>query len=312
MTAPVVPSLASVNLNLLVALDALLNEAHVGRAAQRLGVTQSAMSQSLKQLRDLYEDPLLTRGQFGLVLTPRAQEIVRGLKRGLAELHLTFAPLAFDPRTAVRSFTLGLSDWMAAAIVPALVQLCTAEAPGVSLRIAAFEIDAHRRAALLETGDTAVFIGAHLDPYPQIQHHALFDSGMVGFARLGHPVVHDQLTLEEYAALTHVVYSSGSPDALSWIDVALEAAGLTRRVVLRTAYLTVAALAIAESDHVLVARRHVAAGFTRRFRLQTFELPVPSRGNHSMDLVWHDRFTGDPAHRWLRDCVIRAWQASEL
>lgn len=311
-TAPLL-NLASVNLNLLVALDALLSEAHVGRAAQRLGVTQSAMSQSLKQLRELYGDPLLTRGQLGLVLTPRAQQIARGIRKGLAELHLTFAPSDFDPETSIRSFALGLSDSTAVAITPPLIKLFAAQAPGVTLRVVPFEADPYRRVEQLENGEAAAMVGADLDAHPQLHRQRLFPGGFVGLARTGHPGIRDRPTLAEYAALTHVICSPGAPDAPSFVDVVLDGAGLRRKVVLRTCYLVLAALVVSESDHVLVVRRDFAASFARRFDLQIFPLPADLEHERDLELelVWHDRFDGDPAHRWLRRCVIQAAELSE-
>lgn len=306
MPLAALPNLASVNLNLLVSLEALLDEAHVGRAAQRLGVTQSAMSQSLKQLRELYDDALLTRGERGLVLTPRAQELARGLRRGLAELHRTFAPAELDLRVAVRTFVVAMSDWTAAAIVPPLMQIIAAEAPGITLRVAQFEADPRRRTEQLEDGALSAVIGSLLDPHPQLHRCELLEGSKVGVARAGHPTAHAGVTVEAYAAMTHVAYGAGDPAAPSLIDTQLANAGLERRVVLHTSSLLVAALAVAQSDHVLVVRRHVAATFARWFHLKSFELPPELLPTPTLELVWHERFDADPAERWLRGCVVRA------
>lgn len=303
-------NLASVNLNLLVALDALLCEVHVGRAAQRLGVTQSAMSQSLKQLRELYDDALLTRGERGLVLTPRAQQLARGVHRGLAELHRTFAPSEFDPQSSIRTFVVGMSDWTAAAIVPPLIEIIAAEAPGITLRVAPFEADPQRRAEQLEDGEATAVVGAALAPHPQLHRRVLLEGSKVGVARAGHPTAHAGLTLAAFAALSHVAYGAGDPAIPGVIDAALAGLGLHRRVVLHTGSLLVAALAVAESDLVLAVCRNVATTFARWFHLRPFALPAELVTTLPLELVWHERFDVDPAQRWLRDCVARAAERS--
>jgi len=118
------------------------------------------------------------------------------------------------------------------------------------------------------------------------------------------------LTLEAYAALSHVAHVAGDPAIPSAIDTALAGFGLHRRVVLQTGSLLVAALAVAESDHVLVVCRHVAATFARWFHLKPFALPAELVATLRLELVWHDRFDADPAQRWLRDCVARAAERS--
>ena len=122
------------NLNLLRALDALLAEESVTRAAARLGVTQSAMSHTLRQLREQLEDPLLTKGPRGLMLTPRGRQIVVPPRRGLAELERAMTgESAFDPATSRRAFTVVAGDFFALQLLPALLAIVGKEAPGVDL-----------------------------------------------------------------------------------------------------------------------------------------------------------------------------------
>src|SRR6185369_14601673 len=122
--------LGAVNLNLLRALAALLAESSVTRAAARVGVTQSAMSHSLRQLREIFDDPLLVRGPRGMALTPRAQELSGPIRRGLAELSRAVAAgEPFDPARAARTFTLLTADFYSVVVLPPLFEILRREAP---------------------------------------------------------------------------------------------------------------------------------------------------------------------------------------
>ena len=128
-------NLATVNLNLLVALDALLAERHVTRAAARVGVTQSAMSNALRQLRALFDDPLFVRGPRGVTPTPRALSLAEPVRRGLATLSEAFAEPRFDPASAERTVVLAASDYVELVLLPPLLARIAREAPGVRLEV---------------------------------------------------------------------------------------------------------------------------------------------------------------------------------
>lgn len=293
--------LASINLNLLVALDALLAEAHVGRAADRAGVTQSAMSQSLKQLRELYGDPLLVRGRQGMCLTPRAQEIALELHRGLGALENTLAAPEFDTAKADCVFSVAMGDALALAIVPPLLQVFRERAPNVELRVLPIEQRIHLRTAHLESGHIDLLFGAGIDDAPELRRASLHQGGFVGLARSGN-VVPPAPSLEEYAAQSHVVYTLAS-GGFNFVDDALAAAGLKRRVVLRSSFLLLCAQIVAETDHVMLARKNVAPALVKRLPLRAFEAPVPTPVL-DLQMLWHERFEHHAAHRWLRAAVL--------
>ena len=295
-------NLAGINLNLLVALEALLGEAHVGRAARRVGVTQSAMSQSLRQLRELYRDPLLIRGGSRMTRTPRAEQIMDRLHSGLREIRATLAQPSFDPTTSTRSFGLAASDAMALGLVPQLMKRMSAVAPRVCLRSMPFEPEPHLRIEQLRNGDVDLALGVNLDEQPCVRHSRLYEGGFVGLVRNGSSIAKARLSVEEYAQLSHVVYSPPAPGP-SFVDVALESAGLRRNVALRTSYVLVAAAVVAESDHVLAVRKHMVAALVERFSLRTFELPFETP-RMALDAIWHERLDRDPGHRWFRSLVL--------
>ncbi|MFP2927106.1 LysR family transcriptional regulator [Pyxidicoccus sp. 3LG] len=295
--------LAGINLNLVVALDALLTEANVTRAARRLGVTQSAMSHSLRQLRELLGDALLIRGRGGMMRTPRAEQLAGPLHRGLLELQraLRSEPV-FEPRTATRHFTLATGDYFAAALLPELLSLLGREAPGVDLVIRHLIPDTVH--TLLESGEVELAVGAFPDPSLSLRQQKLFTEDFVCVVRQGHPAARKGLDLETYLSLPHVLISPRGEGAGA-VDTALAKLGRSRRIALRLPYFLTAPLVVASSDHVLTAPRRLVEPFAGAWPLQVLPPPVALR---SFDVLqfWHERFDGDPAHRWLRSRMLQA------
>ena len=297
-------NLSQVNLNLLVALDALLRERHVARAAQRVGVTPSAMSQSLRQLRALYDDPLLVRTPTGMCPTPRGASIAREVSAGLNTLRGTLQSPSFDPGTSTRTFTLGVSDAVALSIVPDLMATAAQHAPHVTWQVQPLEPRSHARAEQLERGTVDLVFGSELDRLPGLQQAFLYGDGLVGLARNDHPHVVPRPTQKQYARLSHVVFSpptTGS-DTDFFCDRLIQAGSISK-VALRTTYFLLAAMVVAESDHVLLVKRHMAPTLLKRFPLRTF-IPPFETGDREYHVMWHGRFDRDPAHMWLRTQVL--------
>ncbi|SEN11155.1 DNA-binding transcriptional regulator, LysR family [Stigmatella aurantiaca] len=300
-SAPV--DLSRVNLNLLVALDALLTEASVTKAAARLGLTQSALSHALRQLREVFGDALLIRGRGGMVLTPRAQQLAVPIRRGLLELQraLHDEPL-FEPSTAVHRFTLATSDYFASIILPPLLALLRTEAPKVDLDVR--PVDERRTPELLESGAVDLVIQAFPTPAPALRQQKLFEEGFSCIVRQDHPEVNRRLELAQYLRLPHVLISPrGEGEGI--VDQVLAKQGLSRRIALRLPFFLTAPLVITRSDLVLTAPRRMVEGFAQAWRLQVLKPPLPLPTFNTVQL-WHERYEDDPAHRWLRDALMRA------
>ncbi|HZI12534.1 MAG TPA: LysR family transcriptional regulator [Myxococcus sp.] len=301
--APPAVDLSGINLNLVVALDALLAEASVTRAAARVGVTQSAMSHSLRQLRELLGDALLIRGRGGMVLTPRAQQLAAPLHRGLLELQraLRNEPV-FEPLTATRRFTLATGDYFAAALLPGLLALLGREAPHVDLVIR--HLVPSQVGVQLESGEVDLIVGAFPDPDPALRQQKLFTEDFVCVVRQGHPATRKGLDLDTYLRLSHILISPRGEGAGA-VDTALAQLGHSRRIALRLPYFLTAPLALVDSDLVLTAPRRLVETFTGAWPLQLFPPPVALKPFDVLQ-VWHERFSGDPGHRWLRGLAVRA------
>jgi DNA-binding transcriptional LysR family regulator len=294
--------LADVNLNLLVALDALLDAGTVTGAAQRTGVTQSAMSHALRQLRELLGDPLLVRGAGGLVPTPRAEALRVPIRRALLDLqHALRDPPSFDPATAQRRFLLGTGDYFAHIVLPPLLQR-SLDTPGIDLDVLPFS--AATDLPKLGTGELDLALGAFVPDAPGLCRAHLFTDGFVCLVRREHPVVRRRLTLRQYVQLPHVLISPTGTGS-SPVDEQLAAQGLRRRIALRIRYFLAAPMVVATSDLVLTAPRRLGEVFARHFDLQLHEPPVDLQP-FTVVQVWHQRFDADPGHRWLRERVHAA------
>ena len=285
---------------LLVTLDVLLAEGSVARAARRLRLSPSAMSRALARLRATTGDPLLVRAGRGLVPSPRAIELRERVASLVTDAEAVLRPQrALDPRRIERTFTLRTSDGFVETFGPALIARVGDEAPGVRLRFVQKpdkdSAPLREGAVDLETGVVTSSTG------PEVRAQALFSDRFVGVVRRGHPLGAARITPARYAASRHVVVSRRGVDR-GPIDEALAPLGFERTVVAMVGTFS-AALALArESDLVAsVPGRH-----TERLRagMRSFTLPVPLEPI-TISLLWHPRQEADPAHRWLRGCVVQ-------
>lgn len=286
--------------NLLVTLDVLLAEGSVARAARRLRLSPSAMSRALARLRATTGDPLLVRAGRGLVPSPRAIELRERVALLVTDAEAVLRPQrALDPRRIERTFTLRTSDGFVETFGPELIARVGDEAPGVRLRFVQKpdkdSAPLREGAVDLETGVVTSSTG------PEVRAQALFRDRFVGVVRQGHPLGVARITPARYAASRHVVVSRRGVDR-GPIDEALALLGLERTVVAMVGSFSAALGLARESDLVAsVPERH-----TGRLRagMRSFALPVPLEPI-TISLLWHPRLEADPAHRWLRGCVVQ-------
>jgi DNA-binding transcriptional LysR family regulator len=296
-----------VDLNLLIALDALLAEGSVAGAARRLGLSASAMSRTLARLRAATGDALLVRAGRGLAPTPRAAEL-RERARDLAlEARALLQPggAELDVSALNRTFAIRANESFVEAFAGRIVAAATAVAPGVRLR---FAPKPDKDVRPLREGTVDLEIGVLGETGPELRVQALFRDRFVGAVRKGRPLLAAaEITPERYVAFDHVVASrrgrSNGP-----VDEALAALGLTRRIVAVVPSFS-AALAVARaSDLVALVTNSfltVANGRqaeTARAGVESFPLPV-STESITVSLLWHPRVDADPAQRWLRSLV---------
>ncbi|MBB5959600.1 DNA-binding transcriptional LysR family regulator [Saccharothrix tamanrassetensis] len=298
--------MARPDLNLLVTLDVLLQEGSVTRAGERLALSPSAMSRALARLRRATGDPLLVRAGRGLVPTPRALELrdrVRGLVQEAEEVLRPAEKL--DLATLERTFALRGSDGFVESFGPALVARVGREAPGVRLR---FLRKTRKDATALRNGTVDLETGVigHA-PAPDVLSHPLFTDRFIGVVRGAHPLSTGKVTTARYASARHVHVSRRGLTA-GLADEVLRPTGRRRHVVTVVDGFS-AALALANASDLVatVPERHTAQ---LRQGMCSFELPfrVPEV---TVSLLWHVRLDADPAHRWLRGCVLDVSRVDE-
>jgi DNA-binding transcriptional LysR family regulator len=296
------PKLSAVDLNLLVILRALLAERHVTRAAASVGLSQSATSHALARLRELYGDPLLVRSGKRLDLTPRALTLQPRLERGLAELSGTISGAeGFDPKTARQRFTVGMADYTQALLLPPLLRLVAAQAPGIELAV-------HHFPDVLERLDAGTLdFSVHRDDTfpPAFSKRRMPGDSFVCAVRKGHPVVRGaRLSLAKYLELGHVLVSpSGLPGSI--VDTELTRRGLTRRIALTVSSFLVAPLVVAQSDLITTGPARLLRAVAERYSLRL--VPTPFRlARFDMALLWHSRRDHDPALAWLSGVCLQA------
>lgn len=289
------------DLNLLIALDALLAEVSVAGAARRLGLSASAMSRTLSRLRTATGDPLLVRAGRSMVLTPRAEAMREGVQRTLFEALalLRPSPAGVDLSTLDRTFVLRTNDGFIEAFGPTLIVAAAKHAPRVRLR---FVARAEKSAKALREGVVDLEVGVLGEMGPEIRIQALFRDRFVGVVRPGHPLsALSEVGVSDYLAHAHVVASRRGRTA-GPVDEALAELGLERNIAAVVPGFP-AALAVAQASDLVAL---IPASFLIHQPAAAycmFELPVKVRGI-TLSQMWHPRAEADPAHRWLRQFVL--------
>ncbi len=296
-------NLSRIDLNLLVHLDALLRERSVTRAAARVGLGQSAMSHNLARLRELFHDELLTRGPGGLRLTPRAMALVEPVRIALAQFHaLISRDEPFDPRTAERTFRVGLPDSMEILIVPSLLAYLCENAPGIHLRL--HSIDSLQILNDIDADRLDLAIGYGVFTQGQIHHkrRLLFKETYLCVFNGERTGLTSPISLDDYVRLPHVL-TSLRPGERGVVDDALAKLGLQRTVVLTTPrFLTVPSL-VARAPVMVTMHARLACLFAAELGLSLSPPPVELQ-EVLISLFWHASYDDDPAHAWLRQTVV--------
>jgi DNA-binding transcriptional LysR family regulator len=292
----------AVDLNLLKAFDALATERAVTRAAGRIGLSQPAMSHALSRLRGLFSDELFVRTPGGMEPTARAREIAPLVSSAIEQIEAALnLGAGFDPATSTVTFTAGMGEYAEVALVGRLAEAFSRAAPRAILRL--LPLNGADAAEQLEQGRIDVAV-AHLRALPPtIETTLLFRDPFVVTARREHPIANTQLTIEAYAAQSHVLVSPRG-DTSGALDRVLADFGLRRRVALLVAtYLAVPA-ALAASDLVATLPSRAASLIAAHADIATLPLPIDFSATVSM--AWHRRAASEPAQAWFRQMLVEA------
>lgn len=266
--------LSSVDLNLLVVFDAVIQERHVGRAAIRLSLSQSATSHALGRLRAVFDDPLFVRHPRGIEPTPRARELAQPISDVLAQLRQILSPTpTFDPATLRRTFTVAAHDYALAVLMPTLAADVRLRAPDVDLRC----VSVHPSTVVggLDRGEFDFALGGFVDiTAERVTRIPLFSDRFVGVARRGHPHLSTgEMPLDDFATLPHVLMSpDGRPTGD--IDQALSALGRERRIAITVPNFLTLPYVVENSDVIGVLPERLALHAAQSHALDIFALPV--------------------------------------
>lgn len=289
-------NLRSIDLNLLVALDALLSERHVTKAADRVGLSQPAMSNALSRLRAMFSDELLVRTATGMQPTPRAAELVEPLRQVLRQVERVLeSDSGFDPETSDRIFTVRMSDILACLILPLLVARRPASA---RLGYNILHLSPVLTVDALERDEVDIAVSMGLDHSNAIRSEKLLHDRMVCLMRKPHPVGKGKLTFDSFVAHEHMKVSM-SPTDVRFVDNVLADLGHERRIALNVPHWLVVPHVLKKTDLLAVMPRHLATALMDE-GLRMEELPFQSAPFHWM-MYWHRRYDQSKANRWLRD-----------
>jgi DNA-binding transcriptional LysR family regulator len=287
------------DLNLLTALDALLEEGSVSGAAERLYLSAPAMSRTLSRIRRVTGDQILVRTGRTMTPTPYAIAVREEVHRLVQQAGAILEPeRELDLATLNRTFTLECHDAIAAAAGLGFIARAEAEAPGVSLRLLA---EASTDTQDLRHGEVDLRVGADEPQLPEIRFETIGHDRLVVVMRRDHPLAGKRLTLERFASARHLIVSRRGR-LQDPVDALLAKRGLARRVVAAAPTSTAALYFASTGDLLVAAPERMCAPVIEAFGLLTVRHPLDLR-EIPVNLVWHQRYETDAAHRWLRDVV---------
>ncbi|MFT4436542.1 LysR family transcriptional regulator [Caballeronia sp. 15715] len=289
------------DLNLLITLDVLLNERNVTRAAARLNLSQPSVSVQLAKLREAFNDPLLLPGPRGMLPTPRADELREPLRAALENVRrVVMANEVFDPASASNTWRVAAADYGELAILLPTLKRIRISAPGT--RLAVLESNPGHMAKRAEDGEIDLSLQT-MDSVPSgLRAQKILDEHYVLVGRIGHPQLNRRPTIKQFCCMEHVVISPSGGGFQGVTDAVLDAAGLSRRVVLSVPHFLVAISVIENTDLVAMLPSRLVCD---RLTLKRVNAPINVPG-FTMGMVWHERSHRDPSHRWLREQIVEA------
>jgi DNA-binding transcriptional LysR family regulator len=295
--------LSGVDLNLLVALDALLGTLSVTQAAKRVGLSQPAMSNALERLRALFGDPLLVRAGTGMVATARAQALRATLGHVLLQIRGMLVPEGpFNP-SLPHHFRIAVTDYVGLTLLPKLAASVLGEYPSLSLEAVALE-NWQLPLSELDAGQLDLVVSFFRELPQKLSRELLFEEHFVCALRRDHPGVGKRLSLQKYTSLPHLMVSPRA-DLTGVVDVALAAYKTRRRIALTVPHFMSAPPILERTDCVATLPAQAARIGCSMAKLRLLAPPIALPG-FSVSMVWHPELNQQPATEWLRQRVREA------
>ncbi len=302
------------DLNLLRVFDEVMTQKSLTRAAANLALTQPAVSNAMRRLKDLLGDELIQRRGQSLVATPMALDLWPQVRKMLKEFEQALSPGKFDASQTEASFVMAMADATAAELMPAMVAILEEDAPNVTIRCVPLSTRDPRQLLMNETADIAVgyFPSAlaelnsmlKFEPDIEFEFERLFDGHYVCVMRKDHPLAHQELDLDVFCQARHLMVSF-SGRSFGAVDHALTTLGRKRRVVLIVNQFFTAGQVVAHSNLLTVLPKHFLSVTGTFDQLKIVELPFELPKVH-IDMLWRKRLRQPQAHAWLRETISRA------
>lgn len=296
-------NLRKLDLNLLLALDVLIEENSVTKAAEKLNMSQSAMSYSLKRLRSLLDDPILVRTSRDMEATPYAREISVAIRQILTDIQTALLERdSFDPNTAREDFRIAASDYVEATLGCDLLNRLIHQAPGIRVRLSNF----NRETALdaLDNGSIDLFIDVAQPCKSWHVQQELYHEEFVCI--VNGDMTMTEISLTDYLERSHILVSM-QDDFQGAVDQALEQQQQIRNVIWSTAHFMTVPFLIANSDCVALLPKRMAQKCAQSMGLKLLDPPLDMKG-FAIVMVWHQRNNNLPQHQWLRHQLFEATQ----
>ncbi|MDR0216476.1 MAG: LysR family transcriptional regulator [Comamonas sp.] len=304
----------SLDLNLLRVFDEVMSERSLTRAAHKLNITQPAVSNAMRRLREVLGDELLVRQGQGVEPTPRAQALWPVVREAMQQLEGVLAPDDFNPATADTTFVIAMADATAATLIPPLYPILEKEAPGISVRV--LPLTTRDPRPLLDDGEADMAVGyfpavladltarAQAGALVAFDSRRLYEGEYLCVMRKGHPLEHMKLTLDNYCAARHMLVSF-SGRSFGFIDEALASLGRSRDVVITVNQFFTAARVVINSELLTILPRHFVPVTGMQEQLVLRELPFDVTPVH-VDALWRRRGPHPQAYDWLLRTLTRA------
>ena len=299
-------SLEKIDTNLLIALDILLEERSVTKAAARMYVTQPAMSQSLRKLREILNDALLVREKGRMELTPRALYLQAPLRLALSQLRAALeGEPRFDPHSATTHYRIAALDSAMTTQIPSLIATLQKEAPRVTVEVLA--IPPHRVFDALEAGEAELGLGVFPLPPDHIRYQKLLDEHFLSLTRREHPLSKKKkITLDDFLAYPHALIST-TRQGEGAVDRALRQLERRRHIALRVPYFMSIPALLQETDLIVTMPAQTIHRLAQFYPIFVFPPPLGVEG-FPVSMVWARRLDEVPAHRWLRKTITEMAQ----
>ncbi|OZI26157.1 LysR family transcriptional regulator [Bordetella genomosp. 9] len=294
------PDLRALDLNLLVVFQYLMEDRNLSAVARRLGITQPAASNALRRLRATFDDALFVRTAQGMLPTPYAQHLGGAVADALGTLaHALEAPPRFDPSSSSRRFRVAMTDVGEIHFMPALMEHCARQAPGV--RVESVRLQGPELQREMDAGRVDMALGAFHGLAGGLLQRMLFRQGYATLFRQGHPTAHEGMGLKAFRAERHLLVSHAAP--YGQVNQALEKAGLMLASHFSVPHFTAVPYIVSATDLLATVPRKLADSAASRFGLGILTPPIRVAALQS-NLYWHARFQRDGGNQWLRALIV--------